>query len=89
VVFPSALFIVTVAHLHWKIEYVDIAATLSNEPHMDNYIINTIIIIATNITFVLEYDVTMLFISCLIYLGIAMIYMTFKLFMHHIYSDKN
>jgi hypothetical protein len=87
VVFPSALFIVTVvAHLHWKIESIDIAAILSNVPHMNNYVINTIIIVATNITFVLEYDVTMLLVSCLIYLGISMIHITFKSFAHRIYS---
>jgi hypothetical protein len=67
VVFPSALFIVTVAFLRWKKLSVDVAATLSNVPHMDKYIINTIIIVATNVTFVLEYDVTMLLVSCLIY----------------------
>jgi hypothetical protein len=44
VVSPSALFSVTITRLHWKIEYVDIVATLSNVPHMDKYVINTIII---------------------------------------------
>jgi hypothetical protein len=52
--------------LSWKIESINVAATLPNVPHMDN-IINTIVIVATNVTFVLEYDVTMLLVSCLIY----------------------
>jgi hypothetical protein len=89
VVLFSALFIATNAHLRWKIESVDVAATLSNILHMDKYIINTIIIVATNVTFVLEYDVTMLHVSCLIYRNLSMICITFKSITHRIYSFEN